>query len=233
MAENKKYTYNYEMPSITTDCVIFGFDGLKLNVLLIERGIEPYKGMWAFPGGFMRINETTEECAKRELEEETGLKDIFIEQLFTFSDTKRDPRGRVVSVAYFALVNGLNFKPQAGDDASKAKWFAIDEVPSLAFDHELIFRTSIQRIRGKIRYQPIGFELLSAKFSMPQLQSLYEAVLGISFDRRNFRKKILKTGLLIQLDEKAENTGHKAATLYEFDKDKYNELERRGFNFEI
>jgi len=233
MEENQKHTYDYPRPAVTTDCIIFGFDGIKLNVLLIERGIEPFKGKWAFPGGFMNMDETAEECAKRELFEETGIEDVYIEQLYTFTDVQRDPRGRVLSVAYFALLKQSELTVCAGDDASKAQWFPVDDVPSLAFDHELIFRTALNRLRGKIRYQPIGFELLEEKFTFPQLQSLYEAVLGISFDRRNFRKKFLSTDLLIELDEKEPNAIRKPAKLLRFDKQKYEELSARGFNFEV
>ena len=233
MEKEKKYCYEYPRPALTTDCVIFGFDGLKIKVLLIERGIEPYKGMWAFPGGFVHEDESTEEGAKRELKEETGLENIFIEQLYTFSDISRDPRGRVVSVAYYALVNLKDHKVIAGDDAKNARWFGIDEIPSLAFDHEKIFRTALLRLKGKIRYQPIGFELLPEKFTLSELQHLYEAILEIKLDKRNFRKKIKKMNLLIELEEKQQNVRHKAANYYKFDKQKYEELMLKGFNFEI
>lgn len=233
MTDTKKYTYDYPRPSVTTDCIIFGFDGIKLNVLLIERGIEPFRGKWAFPGGFMNMDETADECAQRELFEETGIKNVYIEQLYTFTDVNRDPRGRVISVAYFALVKQSDITICAGDDASKAQWFSVDSVPSLAFDHEHIFRTALNRLRGKIRYQPIGFELLDEKFTFPQLQSLYEAVLGVTFDRRNFKKKFMKTDLLIELDEKDEHASRKPAKMLKFDKQKYEQLSARGFNFEV
>ena len=233
MEKEKKYCYEYPRPALTTDCVIFGFDGLSLKVLLIERGIEPHKGMWAFPGGFVQMDETTEEGAMRELKEEAGLQNVFIEQLYTFSDINRDPRGRVVSVAYFALVNLKEHPATAGDDAKKAQWFPVKEVPSLAFDHEKIFRMAMYRLKGKIRYQPIGFELLPDKFTLSELQYLYEAILEIKLDKRNFRKKINKMDLLISLNEKQQNVKHKAASFYKFNKEKYEELSRKGFNFEI
>jgi 8-oxo-dGTP diphosphatase len=233
MENNQKYTYDYPRPALTTDCVIFGFDETDLKVLLIQRGIEPFKGRWALPGGFVQMDETTEEGAKRELFEETGLKDIFIEQLYTFSDVERDPRGRVVSVTYFALVSLEDNHPEAGDDAKKAEWFSIHEIPSLAFDHEKILRVAFYRLKGKIRYQPIGFELLPEKFTFTDLQHLYEIILETSIDRRNFRKKMLKMNLLIELDEKQTGVAHKAATYYKFDKVKYQQLSLKGFNFEI
>ncbi len=233
MNEEKKYSYKYPRPALTTDCIIFGFDEVELKILLIERGIEPFKGQWAFPGGFVNMDETLETAVARELFEETGLKNVFIEQLFTFSDVDRDPRGRTVSVAYFALVNLKDHTAIAGDDAAKAKWFSVKDIPSLAFDHEKIFRMAMYRLKGKIRYQPIGFELLPEKFTFTDLQHLYELVLEIKLDKRNFRKKILKMDLLIELDEKQENVAHKAATFYKFNKTKYEELVIKGFNFEI
>ena len=233
MTPELKYCYEYPRPSVTTDCIIFGFDAGELKVLLIERGIEPYQGRWAFPGGFLHMDECTDECAKRELVEETGLDNVFIEQLYTFSDVDRDPRGRVITVAYYALVKLSDYKVQAGDDARNAKWFPISQIPSLAFDHDRIFRMALNRLRGKIRYQPIGFELLPEKFTMPELQTLYETVLEVKLDRRNFRKKILDTGLLIDQQQSVKGLPHKGAIYYSFDKDKYMKLVERGFNFEI
>lgn len=227
------YCYKYPRPAVTTDCVIFGFDEGELKVLLIERGIDPFKGKWALPGGFMRENENSDECAKRELYEETGLESLFIEQLFTFSDIDRDPRGRVVTIAYYALVKLSNYSVKAGDDASKAKWYQISQIPPLAFDHDRILRIAVNRLRGKIRYQPIGFELLPERFTIPELQNLYETVLEIKLDRRNFRKKILDTGLLIDHNESIKGKPHKGANLYSFDENKYQQLSHTGFNFEI
>jgi 8-oxo-dGTP diphosphatase len=161
------------------------------------------------------------------------LKDVFIEQLYTFSDVERDPRGRTVSVVYFALVNLASYKISAGDDAKNVRWYPASKLPQLAFDHDKVLSVALNRIRGKIRYQPIGFELLPEKFTLSQLQHLYEAVLQKELDKRNFRKKILKMNLLISMDEKQQNVPHKAATLFKFDKNKYDELMQKGFNFEI
>lgn len=233
MDKELKYCYEYPRPSVTTDCIIFGFDEGELKLLLIERGIEPFKGKWAFPGGFVQMDESTEDGARRELFEETGLKDVFVEQLYTFSEVDRDPRGRVITVSYFALIKLSDYKVKAGDDAKNAEWFPISKVPSLAFDHDRILRIAINRLRGKIRYQPIGFELLPKKFTMPELQTLYETVLEVKLDRRNFRKKMMDTGLLIDEQETVSGVPHKGAKFYSFDHKKYQDLSERGFNFEI
>ncbi len=230
---SNNYTYEYPRPAVTTDCVIFGFDGMELKVLLIERANDPCKGKWAFPGGFLEMNENADDGAKRELFEETGLTNVFIEQLYTFNDVDRDPRGRVISIAYFALVNTNSCVIKAGDDAKNAKWFSIHEIPSLAFDHDMIFRMAHNRLKSKIRYQPVGFELLDECFTIPELQRLYEAILGVQFDRRNFSKKIRSTDLLIETEPYEGFVKHKAAKCYKFNNVRYDELSKRGFNFEI
>mgnify|MGYP002511952459 FL=1 len=187
--EEQMYCYRYPHPAVTTDCVIFGFDGERLQVLLIERGIEPFKGRWAFPGGFIKMDETAEEGALRELKEETGMENAFIQQFHTFSNPLRDPRERVITIAFYALVRIQEVK--GGDDAASARWFPLDEIPALAFDHDHMLRMATQRLRQEIHFHPIGFELLPEKFTLRELQSLYEAILGITFDRRNFAKKML------------------------------------------
>jgi 8-oxo-dGTP diphosphatase len=228
------YTYEYPRPSVTVDCILFGFDDGELKVLLIQRASDPFKGLWAFPGGFLDMEDPTIEfAAKRELEEETGLKNVFMEQLYTFGDEGRDPRGRTISVAYYALIKLSNYLLQAGSDADNAQWFNISEIPPLAFDHAKILQTALDRLKGKVRYQPIGFELLPQKFTLSQLQHLYETVLESPLDKRNFRKKILKMELLIPLDERQAGVAHRAAQLYQFDKAKYESLKSRGFNFEL
>ncbi|MBQ7279638.1 MAG: NUDIX hydrolase [Bacteroidales bacterium] len=194
----ESYSYKYPHPAVATDCVVFGFNGRELKVLLIERGIEPYKGMWAFPGGFMRMDESAEDCARRELKEETGLDLKYIKQLGAFSGVNRDPRERVVSIAFYSLARQSEVR--GGDDAVGAKWWSINEVPQLAFDHDFILRQAMNRLRQDIHFEPIGFGLLEEQFTIADLQRLYESVLGVSFDRRNFYRKILQTGILQEVD---------------------------------
>ena len=227
------FTYQYARPALTVDCVVFGLDEEDLKVLLIQRDIEPYAGRWALPGGFVKLDETLEESALRELREETGLTRVYLEQLYTFGDPGRDPRERVVTVAYYALVKLLDHQVQAATDARNAAWFAVDDLPKLCFDHDDILATALKRLQGKVRYQPIGFELLPPKFTLSQLQHLYEAVLGVELDKRNFRKKVLGFGLLLPLKETQMAGRHRPAQLFRFDTDKYAKLKKRGFNFEL
>lgn len=227
----QNYCYKYPHPAVTADCVIFGFDGVGIKVLLIQRGIEPYKGKWAFPGGFMKIDETAEECAQRELEEETGLKNASVEQFYTFSDVGRDPRERVITVAHYALVKLSEVK--GGDDAATARWFAMDEVPGLAFDHDRILRMAVNRLKERICFEPIGFELLPAVFTMTELQNLYEAILEVKFDRRNFYNKMLKLGILSEAEPRPEGASRRTPTKYRFNAGKYAELKQKGFRLEF
>jgi 8-oxo-dGTP diphosphatase len=227
------FTYEYPRAALTVDCVVFGFDEAELKVLLIRRGLAPFKGKWALPGGFVRLDETVDEAARRELLEETGLKDVFLEQLYTFGTVDRDPRERVVSVAYYALVELVKHPATGATDASEAGWFPAAQPPALAFDHAKILETGARRLRGKVRYEPIGFELLPEKFTLSRLQHLYEAVLHTEVDKRNFRKKILGMGLLIPLEERVRTGAHRPAQLFRFDARKYAALKKRGFNFEL
>jgi 8-oxo-dGTP diphosphatase len=227
------FTYDYARPALTVDCVVFALDDGELKVLLIQRGLEPFAGKWALPGGFVRVTEPLEAAALRELAEETGLSDVFLEQLYTFGDAKRDPRERVVSVAYYALVNLPEQAVKGATDARDAAWFAVSDLPTLAFDHEKILGVALERLKGKVRYQPIGFELLPPKFTLSQLQRLYETVLERELDKRNFRKKILSMGILIETDEVQQDVAHRAARLYRFDEAKYQKLRKKGFNFEV
>lgn len=188
------YQYKYEHMAVTTDCVIFTYEDWQLKVLLVRRGAEPFKGEWAFPGGFLRMEETAEQGALRELREETALVPTAIGQLGVFSDVDRDPRERVITIAWYALV-----KPHevvGGDDAAEADWFPVDDLPSLAFDHHKIFEAAMEQLRRDIYFQPVGFNLLDEEFTIPDLQRLYEAILGVKFDRRNFQRKILASGIL-------------------------------------
>jgi 8-oxo-dGTP diphosphatase len=226
-------TYDYPRPALTVDCVIFGLDEDDLKVMLIQRDLDPFPGRWALPGGFVHVDETLEEGARRELREETGIEKVFLEQLYTFGEVERDPRERVVSVAYFALANLEGHDIHAETDARNAAWFPVAEIPSLAFDHEEILNTALQRLRGKVRYQPIGFELLPRKFTLHQIQRMYEIILEKNLDKRNFRKKIQGMDLLIELDEIQKDVAHRAARLYRFDERKYRKLAKKGFNFEI
>ena len=226
-----KHTYEYPRAALTVDCVVFGFDGGELQLLLIRRAIKPFKDKWALPGGFVRVEETLDNAARRELEKETSLKEVFLEQLYTFGTVQRDPRERVVSVAYFALVKPSAVK--AATDAAEAKWFPINGIPPLAFDHADILRSAVTRLRGKLTYQPIGFELLPPKFTLTKLQRLYEAILGTEIDKRNFRKKVLSYDLLIPLKEQLREGAHRPAQLFRFDPVRYERLKKKGFLFEL
>jgi 8-oxo-dGTP diphosphatase len=227
------HSYEYPRGALTVDCVVFGLDDDELKVMLIQRGLAPFEGKWALPGGFVHVDESLDEAARRELEEETGLKDVFLQQLYTFGSVDRDPRERVVSVAYFSLVNLGDHHVEASTDARDAAWFSVHDVPSLAFDHAEILRMALQRLKGKLRYQPIGFELLPHKFTLSELQHLYELVLERSLDKRNFRKRVLAMDLLIETDEVQQDVAHRAARLYRFDERKYRKLVKRGFHFEL
>ena len=226
-------TYEHPRPSLTVDCVVFGLDEDDLKVLLIQRDLAPFQGKWALPGGFVHMDEDLEQAARRELEEETGVSKVFLEQLYTFGDVLRDPRERVVSVAYYALVKLRDHRIHAATDARSAAWFAVSDTPGLAFDHERILAVALERLKGKVRYQPLGFELLPPKFTLSQLQHLYETILETRLDKRNFRKKILAMGLLVELDEIEQDVAHRAARLYRFDKQKYRDLTKKGFDFEV
>jgi 8-oxo-dGTP diphosphatase len=227
------YNYEFERPNLAVDCVVFGLDQEDLKVILIQRNLAPYQGKWAIPGGFVHIDESLEDAAGRELREETGIEDVFLEQLYTFGEVDRDPRERVVSVAYYALVNLRDHKIKATTDARDAAWFSVDDIPTLPFDHNKIVEVALKRLKGKVRYEPIGFELLPKKFTLTQLQAMYEKILEQKIDKRNFRRKILGMGLLTELDEVEMDVAHRAARLYKFDEKKYLQLKEEGFNFEL
>lgn len=208
----------YEKPSVTVDIIIFSIQNNQLKVLLVKRRIEPYKNTWAIPGGFVRISESLEQAAIRELEEETGVKDVYLEQLYTFGDVKRDPRGRVITVAYFALINSEKIKLKATADVSEAKWFSINELPKLAFDHEKILKYAIKRLRWKFEYTTAAFSLLPEKFTLSQLQNIYETVFSKKFDKRNFRKKLISLDLVEKTGKIEQKVSHRPPRLFKLKK---------------
>lgn len=229
-------TYKYPRPALTVDIVVFGVSDdpaySSLRVLLIERKHAPFKGLSALPGGFVNMNETIDKAAYRELREETSIKPSYLEQLYTFGDPKRDPRERVVSVAYYALVRSTDHQISAGSDAARVTWHEIDRVPQLAFDHKLILSTAIQRLRAKIRYAPIGFDLMPKTFTIGQIRQLYETLLGRKIDGGNFHRAIKKLQILDETGEQQEGN-HRPAALYSFNRERYDDLVERGFNFEL
>lgn len=206
-----RYCYQYPHPAVTVDCVIFGFDGEELNVLLIRRGVEPFRDSWALPGGFMKIDESAEDAARRELMEETSLDAEYLEQFHTYSLPNRDPRERVVTIAFVALVKMQEV--HGGDDAQEAGWFLVNSLPQLAFDHNEILKDALRYIREKIHFQPLGFELLPRYFTMKELQKLYETILGTEFDRRNFSKKILHFDIIKSVENSNEEEVKRAAAV--------------------
>jgi len=227
-------TYTYPRAALAVDCVVFGLDENDLKVLLIQRSLQPFQHAWALPGGFVHVDETLDEAARRELAEEAGVSDVYLEQLYTFGNKlDRDPRERVVTVAYYALAKLSDHRLRAATDAMGVGWFGLDDLPKLAFDHEEIIAAAHERLRGKVRYAPVGFELLPPRFSLTQLQRLYEIILGTDLDKRNFRKKILAMDLIVETDEVEQNVRHRAARLYRFDRRKYDRLAKQGFSFAI
>ena len=222
--------------SLAVDAIVFGYSKEQgVSILLIKRKYPPFKGDWAIPGGFVLDSESLEEAVERELLEETGIKINYLEQLYTFGKPNRDPRQRIVSVAYFGLVKSTQFeKLNASTDAEEAQWFNIKNLPKLAFDHANILTIAIERIRNKIKYQPIGFELLDKKFPFSDLEHVYAILLDREIDRRNFKKKIQKLGILEELNEKVKSSGAgRPGNLFQFNKKRYQELLKSGMHFEI
>jgi 8-oxo-dGTP diphosphatase len=221
---------------VAVDAILFGYsknDGV--SVLLIKRKYPPFKDSWAIPGGFVLEDESLEEAVQRELLEETGIEVNYLEQLYSFGEPKRDPRQRIISIAYFALVKSMAYQQlKASTDAEDAQWFSINKLPSLAFDHKKILQTAIERVRAKIRYQPIGFELLDKKFPFAELEKLYATLLDRPIDRRNFTKKILSLGLLEDTGELAASAGAgRPSKIYQFNKKRYQQLLKDGMHFEV
>ncbi len=225
----QKHCYDYPRPAVSADCVLFGFDGRDLNILLVERGKEPFKGKWAFPGGFLDMDETITECAHRELGEETGIDRADLEQLDVFSDVDRDPRGRVITVAYLGLLKMSEFKVVAGDDAADAQWFKLTDIPPLAFDHDLILKTAISRLNDKVRFGGGAFELLDEQFSPEVLDRLFDTVFENQSPSGYYSGKMRELGVLVPVESSAEQS-ETVDRYYSFNRDKYTEyLEKHVF----
>jgi len=218
-AEARAHHYDpskYDRPSVTVDVVMMSLRQRDLQVLLVKRRSWPYEGMWAIPGGFVNIDESLEAAAKRELQEETGVEDVYLEQLYTFGDPGRDPRTRVITVVYFALLDSARLQVRAAEDAADVGWFSVYQLPPLAFDHEKILHYALARLRGKLDYTTIAFSLLPEQFTLRELQRVYEIILHRKLDKRNFRKKILATGILEDTGDKKMEGTHRPARLYRF-----------------
>lgn len=215
---------------VALDSIIFGFDGDELKLLLVKRGVEEYDGTWSLMGGWLQPDEDPETASARILYELTGLRDIYLEQLYVFGQPKRDPVERTVSVSYFALINVADYDDIISH-TFEAQWFSMHELPTMLFDHGVMVTKAIERLRYKAMQHPIGFELLPDKFTIPQLQKLYEAIFDHKFDKRNFSRKILSTGLLIKLDEKQKGYSKKGAYLYTINNEKYRKEFHSFLNF--
>jgi 8-oxo-dGTP diphosphatase len=221
------YTYEYPRPALTVDVVIFTLRESRLHVLLVQRGEEPFAGMWALPGGFVHMEESLEEAASREMQEETGLSQAYLEQLYTYGDIGRDPRGRVVSVAYFALMPAdAPVRSEGGSDASQAGWFAVEDLPQLAFDHPEIISYALRRLRYKLEYTAACFELLPDTFTLSEIQHTYEMILGEKLDKRNFRRRILEAGVIEPTSHRRGGEG-RPAQLYRYREDAVAEVKAR------
>lgn len=219
--------------ALSIDCLIFGFKKNELDILLVQHGEGISKGRWALPGGWIRYNEGTDEAAERLLSDLTGVSNIYLEQLRSFGHVNRYPSKRVITIAYYALVKPENYTLHAGFTAADAQWFKISEVPELPYDHREILNSGLSYLKHKVRHEPIGFNLLPKKFTLLQLQELYEAILDKKLDKPNFRRKLMKMNLLEPLKEKQTDVSHRAAGLYRFDKKIYDKLTEKGFTFEL
>ena len=231
------YCYKYPHPAVTTDCVVFGYDPNDgLSVLLIRRGVEPFKDCWALPGGFVRIDEEVAACARRELNEETGLQLSHLsnlKELGCYSGVDRDPRERVITIAYYQLVRKSEVK--GGDDAREARWFPVDNLPAFPFDHDKIVEHAIERLKRDIYFEPIGFNILPEVFTMPQLYKLYKSILKVDFDRRNFANKMMKLGVVDQVGSRPKDASRRTPIQYRFNKERYEMLknDKKAFRMEF
>ena len=225
-----QYCYKYPRPAVATDCVILGWED-RLKVLLIERGGEPFRGCWALPGGFLEMQEDAETCARRELEEETGIKGVEVEQLHAFSAVRRDPRYRVISIAYYALVAFSACQVRAGDDAAKAQWFPVEAVPELAFDHKEVLQLALERLKQKSLYYPIGLGVLPERFTLSELRRFYEAIRQKTLDAREFGQKILQTGIIEPVQDNQTDPVLFKAGFYRFKPEEYQKSSQAGLGF--
>jgi ADP-ribose pyrophosphatase YjhB (NUDIX family) len=217
---------------VAVDCIIFGFDNEELKILLVKRGFEPEKGKWSLMGGFLKKNETLDDSANRVLFTLTGLHNVYMEQLQAFSEIDRDPANRTISIAYSALINTNDHNEELSKQYS-AKWFPINKIPDVIFDHTAMIERAMRRLRYKASVQPIGFELLPEKFTMRQLQKLYEAIFNEEIDKRNFSKKILALNLLTKLKEKDMESSKKGSFLYKFDRENYLNKLSEGIPYKV
>ncbi len=233
LIESRKRLDAYFHFGVSVDCVVFGYDGENLQVLVIQRGAAPYLGFEAIPGDLVHPEEDTDVATKRVLHDLTGLPDIYLEQLSTFGAVHRHPMGRVVTVVYYALLDKNLYRPKPSSWASEAYWKNLDELGEMAFDHREIIEKAISHLRYKVQHQPLGFELLAEEFTLAQLQQLYETILNTNFDKGNFRKKILSMHLLIPLEKMQKEVRHRPARLYRFDQKRYHQLIQGGFLFEV
>jgi 8-oxo-dGTP diphosphatase len=219
--------------AVSIDCLIFGFRNSELDILLIKHGEGISKGKWALPGGWIKYNEDVDAAANRLLLSLTGVSNIYLEQLKSFGNVNRYPEKRVITIAYYALVNADNYSLSPGFTATAAQWFNIHEVPKLPYDHKKILQQGFAHLKHKVRHEPIGFNLLPKKFTLHHIQELYEAILETKLDKPNFRRKLLKMNLLVACEEKQKDVSHRAANLYKFDKKIYGRLAEKGFSFEL
>lgn len=213
---NKYDASQYERPSVTVDVLLFTIEENELKILLVKRNEDPFKGGWALPGGFVKMDESLDDAAKRELSEESGVKNVYLEQLYTFGNPKRDPRTRVITVTYMALTTKSEWKLSSSGDVTEAEFFKVDSLPKLAFDHDEIVKYGLERLRNKLGYTNIVLGLLPGSFTLTELQKVYEIILKSKIDKRNFRKKILSTGLIVSSGKKLEGIAHRPAMLYSF-----------------
>lgn len=220
---------SYQNPSLAVDMAVFGYHDKTLSVLLLNRKEAPFEGSWTLPGAFLQMDETFAAVCSRILSSKLGMENVYAEQLYSFDDLQRDPRGRVIAIAYYAVVNPAKFKIAAGTMANDVQWFPVGNMPALGFDHTPIFKVALQRLQSKILYYPVGFQLLDELFTLPELHELYQCILGVTIDRRNFRRKIMDSGYILNTGTKREGLQNRHPDLYTFNKN----LTPNNFNLNI